>query len=243
MLVQLDLAEANANLGQAQGSLQATQVKLREMEKGTRPEELTIASNKLNNAERDWATTKDALLNAGRSAYSKADDAIRNQADKLFYSSRTSPALVFTVNDTDLAVNLVVSRRELEPILVTWEKDLSQDSFTSTDKNLLLVKDFLDRLALALNDLSDDYNSLPYTTTAVAKSDLASARAGISTASASFNTAKSAFNGADSTLVIAKNDLNLKQAGNTSEQIQAQEAVVTQAEAARSAAEARVVST
>ena len=241
LLVQLDSVEAYANFRQTQGSLMAAEAKLSEMRKGTRPEELIIAIDKSTNAERDLAMAKNVLLSAGQSAYSKIDDAIRNQTDKLFNSPRTNPSLEFTVNDTDLAVGLLISRRELEPILVTWEKELSQSITSNTEKNLLLVKDFLNRLALALNNLSDDYNSLPYTTTAVAKLNLANSRESVNTAIDSFNTAKSASNIADSALVSAKNDLNLKQAGNTPEQIQAQEAAVIQAEAALRAAEARLL--
>jgi len=239
LLIQLDSAEAGANLGQAQGSLVATQAKLAEMKKGTRSEELATAMDKLTNAERDQSTARDSLLSACRGAYSKADDAVRNKVDQLFYSPRTYPYLTFNIDDSNLNAKIVANRSLIEANFITWEKQLNQGVSTSTENNLLIVKDFLDQLSTALNSLSITY-SLPFTTVTNAKTELASARSAVSTAIDSFNAAKSVFNAADSALVAARNDLNLKQAGNTLEQIQAQEAAVTQAEAARSAAEARL---
>jgi HlyD family secretion protein len=92
------------------------------------------------------------------------------------------------------------------------------------------IKLFLEKLALALNSANTSA-SVTQTTIDSWKTDISATRTSVNTAIANHSAEKVKLNTAESALLVAQNELALKQAGSTPEQIEAQIAVIEQAKA------------
>lgn len=208
VIVALEAGELNAQYLEAKANLAAEEIKLGELQKGTRGEELLLYQSQYDDAV-------SILKQRSRESYTLADDAVHNLADQLFTNARSSSAdLIFSMPDNNARTDLLVTRFSLETLFTDWNKNL-EDSKLAGD-NLLKVKNFIDKLAVAVNSagVSD-------TTFNTYKSNVYSARTNTNTALTNLNTAIEKLNS-------AKRELDLKQAGNTPEEIGAQVAKVDQ---------------
>lgn len=178
-LVTIDSAELNAQLIQAKSQLEANQAKLEELEKGTRPEEISIAETKVENAERELASTELDLVNVKAKAetdlsnlydgissmlydaYTTADDATTKQTDEMFNNDSTNnPQLTFSTSEgqtkTDAEWQRVLAGSALADLkteldnLSTEESELDE-ALLNFETYLIIIRDFLTRLNDALN--------------------------------------------------------------------------------------------
>lgn len=239
ILAQLESSELSAQLNEAQMNLEYQKAKLEEAKKGSRPEEIQIAETKVANAQTTLKNSEKDLIYKIKDSHTKSDDAVRNKVDQIFNNSRGSdPQLKFTVYSGQLEIDLESGRYDMEKILNSWQISISVISesddldfyMREADSNLSNVRDFLEKAALAVNSLNASA-SLSQTTIDAYRSDISTARTNINTAITNLTLAEDSFKDAQSSLVLYQNELVLERAGNTAEQIAAQEAQMRQAEA------------
>ncbi|OHA88974.1 MAG: hypothetical protein A3C70_00490 [Candidatus Zambryskibacteria bacterium RIFCSPHIGHO2_02_FULL_43_14] len=152
-LIKLDQSSFRASLRKAEAKLTEALV------------ELESAQGEIENAYQTHSTNV-------KNAYTKADDAVRNDVDQFFTNSRTSQAMFNpSIEDSGLTYSGGISqttkselswkRVEIEKLLTEWElsqKNLGKgenlsDAYQLAQNNLHTVRDFLDDVALAINSL------------------------------------------------------------------------------------------
>lgn len=244
VLAQVDNADVYAQLAQAEATLKARQAALDKLLAGTREEELAVYEVKVTNAQTALEDAQKNLLTKITDAYTKADNAIRNQSDQFFSNPRSSsPTFNFVISDGQVTQDLENNRFVIEALLISWQKNiqsLAADSPTladiggTTENNLRTVGDFLRELAFAINQLQPS-STLSATTIDGYRTAVESARTNVDTATSNIVTAQEKLRTADSSLKLAKKELVLQQAGSTVESINEQQALVDEATAQVSA--------
>lgn len=245
-LVELDHADLDANLLQTQARVKAAEAKLAELKSGTRPEEIKIQEVKTGNAAIALEDAKRNLLDKLQDAYTKSDDAVRNKTDQFINNPRgSSPTLNFSSADSQTKLDIERARITVEPLLTSWQslllnspssQDLSLVSET-TKNNLTEIKDYLAHIAYALNSVTSGVN-LSQATLDAWRADTSTARTNVNTAIANHTAAVEKMRSAQASLLLEQNELALKKAGATAEQIKAQEAAADEARAAVASAQA-----
>ena len=225
VIVALEAGELNAQFLEAKANLAAEQIKLTELQKGTRSEELSVYDSKVSDANSALQDASQTLKQRTREAYTLADDAIHNLSDQVLINPRSSSVdIIVPVSNGNLRTDVLVSRYALETLFNDWATKLEDSKLAAS--NLLVVKDYLDKLALIVNSagVSD-------TTFNTYKSNIYTARTNLNTAITNLTAASEKFTSAGSALDVAQKELALKQAGNTPEEIAAQAARVDQVQA------------
>lgn len=229
LLVQLENRDLQAQLTQANATLKQEQAILDELRRGTRGEELDIQRAKVDDA-------KSALVEILRDSFTKADDAIRNKIDQFINSPRTTfPDITLDYDDTVLedTENIAEDDRiAIEQFFNTWKTrvdtlTITSDLLTESIKvreDLTAIKQFLDVIALLVNDAQAVKSGVSQITLDGYRADVATARSNINTALTNVTSKKS-------NLTIQEQELNLKLAGTTFETLQVQEAKVEHAQA------------
>ncbi len=231
VLADLDSAQLNASVQQANAALAGAQAQLALLQSGTRPQQLTIDESAVSSADQ-------TLGIAVQNAYSASDDAVRNQLDNLFANTRTNnPTFLVPNSDSQLINDIASERLQIGAALAQWYGALSAtstgfDPATLADTasaNLQQIESYIDQISLTVNEATPG-GQLTAATIAAYKADVATARTEI-------QASVSAISGDRSALTAAQNALALAQAGSTPQAIQAQEAVVAQAQAAVTSAQ------
>ncbi|PIU15894.1 hypothetical protein COT20_01145 [bacterium (Candidatus Gribaldobacteria) CG08_land_8_20_14_0_20_39_15] len=216
-LAVLDSSELRAQLAQAKAQLEIQQIRLEEIKKGARAEEINVLQTKIDNAQRALVDSQVNLANAQskaitdlanyyddvpdilNSAYALSDDAVNKQISDLFSNALTdSPQITFQISDSQVEIAAEQQRviagvtlNELKAIL----KNTSPNDYTSQDKalndseqKLIIIRDFLSKVAEALNFSTN----LSATTLAAYKGYANTGRTNVITAIAEINTQKQA---------------------------------------------------
>lgn len=239
ILAQLDASELLASRAEAEASLQDQQAKLAELQTGARPEEIQIYQTKTVQAETGLVDGRQNLIQKIYDVYAKSDDAVRNKADQLFSNPQSSnPQLSYLlVADSQTKSDLELGRQITENSLKSVNNLLADLSTAGDLGNIVnLARQNLNQITLFLTNLGSAINSASaknpaQTALAGWKTDIATARISVNAASDNLTAAYEKFNGAESNLVIVRQELNLKQAGPTANQLTAQKASVAQAQA------------
>jgi len=223
VLADLDMAQLNAAVQQANAALAGAQAQLDQLQSGTRPEQLQIDQSAVTSAHQTLAI-------AVQNAYSATDDAVRNQLDNLFANTQTTnPIFSVPTSNSQTVTNIQSQRLQIVLALSQWYAALNATSSDpvalagTAGTTLQQVKAYIDGLALVVNDAAPS-SALPASVLAQYKGDVAAARAEV-------QASISAISGDGSALTAAQNQLTLAQAGATSQSIEAQQAVVAQAQA------------
>ncbi len=204
-------------------------------------------------AQTDLDNLYDDVLNTLNDAYIKSDNAINTQLDDLF-TNAANVEFTFEPNNSQLEVNTLEARRDAINGLADLRDEISKthttnaefDNALSTGKTVLVsVRYFLN----LVGDILDGDTDLSSTNLSTYKSNLNTARGNVNTALTSIsnlqqsisaqkntnttavNSAQALVDGAEYDLQSAQDELKLKLAGYTKEQIDAQVAKVQQAEA------------
>ncbi|MFC1775397.1 efflux RND transporter periplasmic adaptor subunit [Patescibacteria group bacterium] len=222
----------------AQSDRDTQKAVLDELNRGTRPEELIVYEVKVTAAQEAFLEAEIDAVNKITDAFTKSDDAVRNNVDQLFSNPRgTSPTFNYNVYEQQLKIEIESGRFAIEKLLDTWGNDLPSTSddvlayLDTAQNNTKDVKDFLDKISLAVNALIEN-SSISQTTIDGYKTDIYTARSNINTAITNLNTAKEKLSTKESNLIISEKEFALKQAGASAEEVAAQEAKVKSAEAA-----------
>ncbi len=236
VLADLDSAQLNAAVEQANAGLAAAQAQLGQLASGTRPEQLTIDESAVASADQ-------SLGIAVGNAYSASDDAVRNQLDNMF-TNPNSESPVFVVqggngqsNNPGTINNIQNNRVQIGVALGEWYTALNASSsnvdsttFSATaTTDLEQIESYINQIALVVNGATSGSTLSP--------AAIAQYKANIATARAEIEASISAVSGDQSALTAAENVLTLAQAGATPQQIATQQAVVAQAQAAAASAQ------
>ncbi len=230
VLASIDTSELFAQVMQAQADLQAQKAKLRELENGSRPEEISISEAQFESAQISLENARRGVVDALNNAYTSADDSVRNKADKFFSNPRgRTPTLNLMVYEPQLRTDIENLRPVVESNFSAWKSyldtvDIHKDLYEYTENSfpyLNTIKSMLDKMAMVVNALGvDSY-----------KTDISSARTEVSSAITNIYSAMEKLNNAESNYVLAQKNLELKKAGYLPEEISAQESQVNRADA------------
>lgn len=238
ILAQIEASEISAQLDQANATLRMQQAKLQELQKGARPEEITIKELELQQAQQTLIDDYNNSINVINDAYTKASDAVYHQTDALFINDdQINPQLTFLVNDSELKSRVESDRGSLNVLLNSWSNEIGdlraddisglKNSLDQSKTRLMTVRSFLNETAEAVNK-----------SIALSSADLASYKLNINTGLTNVNMAISSINSAiqlinlqELTVQETQNQLALTKAGATIEQMNEQQALVDQAQA------------
>ncbi len=230
IVVELEASSQRAALQQAQGSVDAAVAALAKVEAGTRPEQLAILQSAVEGA-------KSGAVNTLLSAYSSADNAVRNSADSMIDNPEgTLPTLKFTIPDSQLTSDIQNARTALIAILKRQQSasdtiSPSSDLFaelTRMESELRMVREFLDDLNAGLNKAVPTAN-VTASTIAAYQSTATGARTSINSALASVSAARQ-------TLQTAQKNSEQGVTGAQKEDVALAKASLTQAQGSYAAA-------
>lgn len=225
-LVVLDRAQLSAQRAGAAASLEAAQAKLAIAQSGTRPEQLAVNQTAVTQGQA-------ALLDAVRSAYINADDAIHNKADQFLTNPRSSSAaFTFTVPDEMLQSSVLAERVALEDMLVTWQAQVDSATFTTSDplSDAGIAQANLSRVSAFLDDVSKVLVKTP-ASAVVPLTTLQGYEASINAARLNVSGSKTSVTSATTALQSAQGAFTLAKAGATTNDIAVAEAAVHAAQA------------
>lgn len=234
LLARLENSDKRAELAKAKANVKLQQAKLEELIRGYTQEEVDVQKVKVENAKVSLRDAGNNLVVELNDAYTKADDAVRNNIDQFISSPQSfDPKIDFPISDSALKISIESGRIGIESMLDNWKDAvaiLSIDSdfnIVAVDaiQNLEQVREFLDNISLAVNTLktSSDFSQ---TTIDGYRSDVSMARSSVNTALSNISTAEEKMKKEDSTLALEQQELALRIAGTRAEQITAQEAKV-----------------
>jgi len=239
ILVVLDQADLLAQLKQDQASRDAALAKLDSLKSGTRSEEVAVKQSELASADQALSSDYKVAVDSLMSAYTSANDAVRNKTDAMFSNDETSnPQITFSVSDSQLGTDFVWHRVLSSRALNSWQAELSVLSMSSSPEEirqaieqgqgyLSVVNNFL---ATGLSIMTKTLN-VSSATVDTYKSNLTTASENVNTATASVNTDLQAILAQQASRDKARRELELALAGSRPEDIRNQEAQVAQAEA------------
>lgn len=239
VLVQLDTTELTTLLAQATANRNYEVAKLAELKQGARSEDILVSRSKVESAQGALLDAQHAVFDKLHAAYTTSDDVIHNVVDQFFRNPRTSyPELTFALNDSKLEIELESERPALEGILKSWASDVDEWESTAdttaaiaaSEQNLATIKAFLEKLALAVNSLVAGTSPTQATLDSW-KLAVSSARTNINTTITGSLAASEKYRAAERALLVAREELALKQAGPTAEAVSAQEARIAAVEA------------
>lgn len=233
--------------------LQVAQIKVSNAQKSLADANANLENVKTK-ADIDLKNLYDDIKDILNDAYYKADDAVNKQIDELFVDDQTAnPKLNFGTSDsqakTDSEWGRLSAGIELKKIKSNIDNLSSEylkldNTLSETASSMIIIRDFLSRVSDAVNGAI-----LSQTTITTYKGYVNTGRTNVNTAITNINnqqqliavqritnknnisSAESGANNAQSALALAESELALKEAGSSSQQIEAQEALVKQAEA------------
>lgn len=257
-LASLSNADLVAQLEQARASLQKEQVELDQLKAGTREEDIQVSRTAVANAQKSLVDTQseattdlnnlyDGVREVLTSVYDSADDAVNKQSADLF-SNRASinPQLTFYTG-SQAEVNAEVGMINAQSALNKTSEaiNLLESNRSDQDAALANVNSQMRIVQSALNYFSEALNNAANLTSATLTSykyNINLGRTNVNTSLTSINskqqaiaaqknTNQTAITTAQNTLATAQDQLNLKLAGNTAQDIASQEAQVRYAQA------------
>lgn len=223
-------------LSQARANVSAQIAKLRDIENGTRTEQLAITQAELDGGGTALESTQRELLAAISSAQSAADVVVRFTISQFITNPSTSNtiALVIGTGDTLLGPKVLEERKQIGPALSSWSSRLTSlqdanvaDLLTAgADMHTYLqtISNILDGLTqiLAMNGI--EQFSLYQTIISTARTTINSTDAELAAAKRDVQSAQAAMN-------VTGRQLGLERAGPTSETAAVQQAIVDGARA------------
>ncbi|OGH58936.1 MAG: hypothetical protein A2725_04280 [Candidatus Magasanikbacteria bacterium RIFCSPHIGHO2_01_FULL_33_34] len=251
------LSAEQARLDEMKSGTRLEEIKIAQTKVDNAKSDLSIAKLDLETtktkAQTDLENLYDDVINTLNDGHTKADNAINTQLDDLF-TNVNNVDFTFEPNNSQLEVNALTARRDslLELTKLRTEIDKVHTSNLDFDNALSVGKTSLLAVRYFLNlvgDVLDGDVSLSTATLATYKTNLNTAKTNVNTALTSIsnlqqsilaqkntnidniNSIQAIVDGAEFDLRSAEDELNLKLAGYTKEQVDAQTAKVQQAEA------------
>lgn len=238
-LVELETSELAAQLLEAQAQVDTQQAKLSDLRQGTRQEDIDIKRSELQKAQQDLASEYSGVLTELNGAYTESDDAVRKQIDDLFNKDdEISPELTFSVSNSQTETDAENQRFIAGQELKNWRNELdalaisgSQTSLTNGLNNAKTHLNAIYRFLSVVLDAVTKSANIDVTTLATYKANVNTALTNVNAALTSANDKAQDILAQTITVQKIENELKLKLAGSTPQEIVAQESQVRQAEA------------
>ncbi len=245
VLASVGSGDQYATVLQRQARVDSEAAKLAEVRRGSRAEDIAIASTEVNGARTTYEQNLQALVDQVKDSYAKVDDGVRAKADQLFKNPRTVNPEVTAFDSYTLRTSVNSQRLKIGEMLAAWQKStasLSVNSYTSdylveARANLSAARNFFNDLSEGVSSMTAS-DAIPQTTIDKYKADISSARSAISTAISSLSSAEQTYKTSGNALERAEDQLALKKAGSTVEQINSQAALLKSAQADLQSAQA-----
>jgi len=237
-LASVSNADLVSSVEQAKASVKIAEANLASLNKGSTPEQVALDEVKVQKAQADLAEVKNTLINSLNDSYTKVDDSIRNKTDVVLSDPRSQNVELKFNTDFQLTNDIKAIRPQIESTLNLWVISLAglnsnsnlDQAVTTAKGNLEMIQGYLEKVALAINNLSPD-SSNTQTTIDTWKASVYTARTSIDSAISGLSTSVSGYSTALYALRIAENQLAITKSGATAEQISVQEATIDQANA------------
>lgn len=238
VLASVGSGDQYATVLQRQARVDSEAAKLAEVQRGSRSEDIAIATTELNGARTTYEQNLQALIDQIKDSYTKVDDGVRSKADQLFKNPRTVYPEVIAFDNYALRLSVNDQRLRVGEMLAAWQKSiatLNTSTYSSVylneaRVNLSIARTFFNDLSEGVSSLTAD-NALPQTTVDKYKTDISSARNSIGSAITALSAAEQAYKTSQNAYARAQDQLTLKKAGSTIEQINAQAAILKSAQA------------
>ncbi len=229
---------AQAQLSQYQAALANQQAKLDELKNGARSEDVAVSQAAVAKAEQDLTNYYLSARNTINDAYAKANDAVRAKTSAIFTSNTQSYAFTFATCDSQNANDAASGRYDSENELKTWQTELptltASVNQSAYDSQIISTQNHLSKIAnflMALNQTLTAPCALSNSALDTYRTNVATAITNVNTASTNVATIQQSISAQKATVDQRRNELVLKQAGPTAEQLAGQEAAVRQAQA------------
>ncbi len=250
-LVSLSNGDASSVLNQSKAQLKVEEVKLDELLRGARKEDLQVKQSELDKSVNDLSNYYSDIKNTAENAYIVADDATRIKTAGIFSGYKTS-AYQFTyttcANSSESEASSL--RLQSEDVLDGWKAEINKVTISSpkseldlvlihSKNNLTVVRNLLQKI----NDTLVTGCTINNTSLNTYRTNISSARANIIGASEDLENLEQAIQSQKLTIQRIQSELNLKLAGASSEEIKAQEAQLLYSKARVESAEAELSKT
>lgn len=246
VLASLNTGDLYSQVQQAQANLDSQQAKLDGLRAGSRPEDVAASQASLDKAQQDLANMYAGISDSSTDSYAKANDAVRVQLDKLFSGAETGTVkLTYSSGNSQAQIDAEWQRMLASNALNNWQTELSTTD-QSADALGVLLKDNLSALAtirLLLNNVSKTLDNPPGLSAdqiASYKANVTAALNEVNTATKNLNTISQNIASQKLTVSQSQAQLDLKKAGSTAQDIQAQVAQVASAQAQVTSAQSKL---
>jgi len=248
VIARLDTSDLQAQLAQAQATVDAQQAELANLQAGAQPADIQSSQAALAGGEQSLANMYGGISNIDSDAYSKSNDAVRTQLQAFFSNSETnSPQLTFPISNSQTLNDLDAARLTASADLNAWQGELQnmtplspsstlEPMLTSATGHLAVIKNFLTLVANALVGQTN----LPNGTLLTYNTALTMATNEVNTATTNVTTAAQNIASQKITIQQLQAQLNLKLAGSTAQQIAQQQAQVEQAQASAQSVQVKI---
>lgn len=239
VIARLDTQDLEAQLAEAQANVDAQTATLKKLHAGPTPENIAVSKTALESAAQNLQNSYTSVPNTIASAYTNANDAVRNQLSQFFTNAETSnPQLTFMIGDSQILNNIVFERVKASVELNEWQLE-EQNITGATSSSTLdtLLQNALAHLAVAktllvtaLNAIVNTTNIAPATATAY-KTDVTTGMNEVNSSIGNVNALVQNIASEKASVAQAQAAFALTLAGATQEDIDAQAAQVEQAKA------------
>lgn len=246
VLAELNMGDLSAQLRQAQAEVSIQKAKLEGLKAGARTEDIAASEAALRKAEQDLANMYASISDASIEGAAKANDAVRTQLSALFSNAETQhPELAFDTLNSQKATDAVGERIAASAALNDWQAELAGTGASAGDPSVLLghslahlstVRTLLQSVSVAL----DGAINLSAATLAAEKANVVTAQNEVNTATKNLNTIAQNIASQKLTILQLHAQFELKKAGGSPQDIDAQEAQVEKAEANVASVEAKL---
>jgi len=248
VIARLDTQDLAAQLAQAQANVDSQNATLQKLQAGATPQNIAVSRTALNTAEQTLQNSYASVPNTITSAYTNANDAIRNQLSSFFTNAETNnPQVAFPVGDSQIINDLVSERTKASADLNAWQTE-DQDITAGTGSSTLdgALQNTLTHLAVtktllttALNAIINATNVAPATATSY-KTNVTTGLNEVNTAIGNVNVLAQSIASEKASVAQAEAQLNLTLAGSTTQDIAAQTAQVEQAVASKQSIQVKI---
>lgn len=236
---QAGVASAQARLEEAAAGLENQQAKFSELKQGTRSEAVAIKQAELRQAQQELTNVYATVPNTLSSALTKADDAVRVKTSALYARTQTTYQLTYQTCDAQAESDATWQRYLSETTLTTWHDELNRlptnapaltlnQAVSQASNHITQIRRFLERThdTLTIDCTRNDPNLQTY------RANLSLARDAVVAALGHVNALEQTVAAKERVIERILSEVSLTVAGPQPEQLNAQAAVVKQAEAA-----------
>ncbi len=227
---QAAVTSAEASYAQQEAAVEAQYVKLAELEKGARPEEIQIKETELALAKEKLSQLQSTQTNLLLNAQLQAEDAINRLTDDFFDNDQSNAVdFRYQIGGSVSPDTLESQRVYIRNLLL----DFNAQDIGFAKAQLLEIKAFLSLLSGAFDYVISYKDGSPVSSTTIEtnKTSLKTALANVQTSIDTLTDRQNAIASQKLTIKQIEQELALKKAPPTAEQIAAQKAAIKQAEA------------